>query len=256
MSISIQHAVNNYTGWETSGSLVLFQGSQLHQLWIVDLVYNTRQRFPHFGWALSSIRWLLGIKYWRYLNAIIESLVTSLYLFFFNREKGIFFTMNCFSKNNLISEVLYTLINYVDLKLDVGLFYRPTQYSSQDVNRCSVGWRQCTWPDPHHPSLLLSPLASANSTLASLLRTQLGCETMRTPTSLESASSCRNWETGHPKVMGHTWGRSVSMLTKRVRGETKTKGKVGLNEEKEEEEGKRTRGENPIRPFLSFSCYC
>lgn len=164
--------------------------------------------------------------------------------------------MNCFSKNNLISEVLYTLINYVDLKLDVGLFYRPTQYSSQDVNRCSVGWRQCTWPDPHHPSLLLSPLASANSTLASLLRTQLGCETMRTPTSLESASSCRNWETGHPKVMGHTWGRSVSMLTKRVRGETKTKGKVGLNEEKEEEEGKRTRGENPIRPFLSFSCYC
>lgn len=110
------------------------------------------------------------------------------------------------------------------------------------------------WPDPQCSSLPPSLLASAGSTLASL-RPQLSFETMRMPTNLEPGIQLQELGDWSPQGDGshRQWGGSVSMLTKRVRGETKTKGNICLNEEKEEERRReRKRRRKPQQAVFKF----
>lgn len=144
--------------------------------------------------------------------------------------------MISFNRKILTPEVLHTFISYLDQEPKVYPSSRPSQYSAQDGNRCSVRQRQSMWPDPHHATLALPPAYS-------LPQQCLGTSAAPWRNEKVNSSQIKHSVVGDRRLVtlvgggSHwQWGRNVNMLTERVRGETRTKRKKFLNDRKEEEE--------------------
>lgn len=195
----------------------------------------------------------MAVRYPQYIHTTIVPLGTSLSLLI---ERIVCFcTMICINKKNLILEVLYTFVNYLYLELDFGPFSRPTQHSAQDGNRCCVGWRHgLTHTMPHYPlAYSLPPTVPWNL----FLRTSV----VPWGNSKVSPSRIRHSVVDDGRLVSLVgwWvplavGKNVSMLSERVRGETKTKSKKFSNDQKEDKSkwgGERKKRRKPIRLLLA-----